>query len=104
MGKDGTGQQKASKGATEGNLVRFRGITVTEKKLGRERASGIAVCGDMSIKVDPRQPPKEYMDTVIHELLHVMPRSREWSEKEVCHAAGILTHFLWKLGYRRIQQ
>lgn len=51
------------------------------------------------IEIDPRQFPKEYMDTVIHETLHeIFPQK---SEAAIVKAANTLTNVLWKLQYRR---
>lgn len=50
--------------------------------------------------IDPRQPVEEYMDTCIHETLHILCPS--WSEAAVKHASEIISALLWKGGYRRI--
>ncbi|QDP52152.1 MAG: hypothetical protein Unbinned3138contig1002_30 [Prokaryotic dsDNA virus sp.] len=84
--------------------ARYRGYYLIEKKLGREKAFGEALYPEKTIFIDPRQNSKEMMDTIIHELFHVMPLSRGWSEEDVCKSAEIVTYFLWKQGYRRIQK
>jgi hypothetical protein len=98
------GEPKPPKIDSKVYSARFRGIYLIEKKLGREKAFGEAVYPEKTIYVDPRQKSKEYMDTLIHELLHVMPLSRGWSEEDVEKSAEIVTYFLWKQGYRRIQE
>ena len=56
--------------------------------------------GDHIIEIDPRQCPKEYMDTLIHEALHeLFPRLHE---KTVLHAGTSVADLLWRLGYRRV--
>jgi hypothetical protein len=75
---------------------------VIERKLGRERAVGQVTQGEGIIEVDPRQNPKEYMDTLIHEALHLL--EPDWSEKKVCAYARKISRLLWSLGYRRLQE
>ena len=78
-----------------------RGIKVTERKLGKHKAIGLAH-SDGLVEVDPRQEAKDYLDTLIHELLHVIDPSKEWDEKTVKKAARTITLFLWRAGFRRI--
>jgi hypothetical protein len=76
-------------------------IQIVERKLGRERAYGLA-WPDELIEVDPRQKPRDYLGTVIHEALHqVFP---EQSESEVTRGASTLTRLLWGIGYRRVKR
>ena len=63
-------------------------IKLSERKLGRERASGQArqECG--LIEIDPRQGEPARPDTLVHEVLHVMlPDFHENAAKVI--AAGI---------------
>lgn len=51
------------------------------------------------IEIDPRQCPKDYLDTLIHEAVHeIMPRKREGF---VLKTATSIANLLWRLGYRR---
>jgi len=76
-------------------------IQIVERKLGRERAYGLA-WPDELIEVDPRQKPRDYLGTVIHEALHqVFP---EKSESEVARGASTLTRLIWGIGYRRVKR
>lgn len=77
-------------------------ITVEERKLMRERALGQAWQGENLIEIDPRQPPKEYLDTLIHESLHII--FPELSERKVNTAARKLSALLWKEKYRKVKQ
>jgi hypothetical protein len=73
-------------------------VKVVERKLGRERAAGLA-WGDQTIEIDPRQAPRSYLGTAIHELLHqVFP---EKSETAIRRGTATMTGVLWQLGYRR---
>lgn len=54
------------------------------------------------IEIDPRQCPREYMDTLIHEALHeLLPKKKE---KSVLRAGTSIANLLWKLGYRRVRK
>jgi hypothetical protein len=56
---------------------------------------------DATILIDPRQSPRQYLDSIIHELLHWV--SPDWKEAKVKDAARLMTRELWKAGYRRTQ-
>ena len=54
------------------------------------------------IEIDPRQCPKDYMDTLIHEALHeLFPKKRE---KRILRAGTTIANLLWRLGYRRVKK
>lgn len=77
-----------------------RKLTVKERKLARELAVGLYWHGEALIEIDPRQPARRYLNTLIHELLHhVCP---EASENWVSRAAGTMAKVVWRQGYRRI--
>jgi len=77
-------------------------IKVIHRKLGKEKAYGLAYAEKKTIEIDPRQKPKTLLDTYIHEYLHV--RFPDWSESKVRKEARHLTSFLWKLKYRKINE
>ena len=79
-----------------------RAIRVTERKLGKHRAVGLAHVDDKLIEVDPRQNARDYLDTLVHELLHIIGPSKHWSEDTVKKVANIITLHLWRAGFRRI--
>ena len=72
---------------------------VVERKLGRENALGQMNYTDNIIDIDPRQDPKDYMNTLIHEKLHHLAPS--WSETKVEWWANRLAKFLWEQNYRK---
>jgi hypothetical protein len=73
---------------------------VIQRKLGREKADGL-YC-DNIIEIDPTLPPMRYLIVLIHEYLHhIQP---EWSEEKVDAEGEALGRFLWKQGYRKVQQ
>ena len=77
-------------------------IKVIDKKLGRQKAVGQAYSDARVIEIDPRQTSKNYLDTLIHELLHVY--NPEWSENKVSKTANEMTQIIWQKNYRRIKR
>ena len=65
-----------------------------ERKLGREKAMGLADFNSNSIEIDPRQNGKELIDTLLHERLHLL--FPDWSEKKVASTSKKLSAFLWR--------
>ena len=79
----------------------MKGIKVKYRKLGRERARGQAYA-DGLIEIDPRQGQKSTLNTLIHELLHLL--EPEWSETKVVRVSGTLTKFIWLGRFRRLEK
>lgn len=52
------------------------------------------------IAIDPDQSPKEYLDTLIHELYHVA--DPDASEEKVIKVANMLAENLWRHKFRRV--
>ena len=77
-------------------------IKVIDKKLGRQHAVGQAYADAKVIEIDPRQTSKNYLDTLIHELLHVY--NPDWSETKISKTATEMTQIIWKKNYRRIKR
>lgn len=77
-------------------------IEIKERKLGREKALGTADFETGAIEIDPRQSPKEWLSTLVHEAVHLaFPKIKE---EEVLKAERKITGILWKAGVRRIHQ
>jgi hypothetical protein len=77
-------------------------MKIVERKLGRERALGQARFDKNIIEIDPRQPAKEYLDTVLHEGLHLI--FPELAERKIASVSRKLTRLVWKQGFRKIQR
>ena len=77
-------------------------IKVVDKLLGRQKAVGQAYTDAKIIEVDPRQRSKAYLDTLIHEMLHVY--CPDWSETKVSKTANEMTDIIWNKNYRRIKR
>lgn len=76
-------------------------MKIIERKLGRERALGQAKFDRNLIEIDPRQPSREYLDTILHEGLHLI--FPNLPERKVAAVSRKLTRLVWKQGFRRIR-
>lgn len=75
-------------------------ITMRRRKLGKERAVGLAH-PDGLIEVDPRERGKDLLDTTLHEAIHVcLPNA---TEEHVEQMAGLLADLLWRDHWRRVE-
>lgn len=77
-----------------------RKVTVTERKLKRERVVGRVFLEDGLIEIEQRQKPKEWLSTLVHEALHVA--FPDMDEKPVAAAEKKIAAILWRAGVRRI--
>lgn len=56
---------------------------------------------DNRMEVDPRQTQIDYMDTVIHEAMHMLfPKVKE---SKILKSGTSIAILLWRLGYRRVR-
>ena len=75
-------------------------MRVVERKLGRERAWGQCWQHRGLVEIDPRQDSKSYLNTMLHEMLHLYFKpASEWT---VANVADRMSDALWRKGYRRI--
>lgn len=76
-------------------------VKIVDRKLGRQKAWGMCNFDTKLLEVDPRQDSKNYLDTMVHEMLHLyFPDEPEW---RITKVATRMTNELWKRKYRRIQ-
>ena len=73
-------------------------IKIIYKKLGRERAYGLA--DHESVHIDPRLKGKKHLEILIHECLHYLYPDK--TEEEVVADSIKLTKTLWHDGYRKV--
>jgi hypothetical protein len=79
-------------------VVRHRPVDDTDGCVGQCWPFGK---GTHELEIDPRQCPKDYLDTVIHEASHCLfPKKKE---KAILRAATSIANLLWRLGYRRVK-
>lgn len=67
---------------------------VVYRKLGKERAIGMAHIGDNLIEIDPRLTGKKHTEILCHEWVHL--QHPDWSETKVIQYSKKLTNFLWQ--------
>ncbi len=79
-----------------------KNIKVVERPLGREKALGLAWIGENKIEIDGRLKSKEYLDTLIHEMLHIY--NPTWPETRVAQVATEMANIIWNKNYRRIKR
>lgn len=74
---------------------------VIQRKLGRSKALGLADVDKKVIEIDPRQRPKQYLDTLIHEALHIA--FPDLSETQVKKKTKIIRDVIWNHQYRWVE-
>jgi len=74
---------------------------VIVRKLGKHGALGLADPERKTIEIDPRQRPKQYFDTILHEAIHIA--FPELSEAKTRKATKIIRDILWNHGYRLVK-
>ena len=77
-------------------------IQVIERPLGREKALGLAWIGENKIEIDGRLKSKQYLNVLIHEMLHIY--NPTWSETRVDQTATEMANIIWSENYRRIKR
>ena len=86
-------------------MIRKKLMKTVEKKLGRQRALGLAetdASGQNLIVVDPRQHSQERLDTLIHEALHhIRP---DWQEAYVARTSRKIARIIWRDRWRRVEK
>jgi predicted metallopeptidase len=73
---------------------------VIHRKLGKERSQGLAFQDKGIIHIDSRLNGIDHLDTLIHEILHII--QPKWGELRVEGNATEIARVLWEQGYRRI--
>jgi len=80
--------------------MKFR---VHNKLIFDEKDKNVGQCWPGSkkhiIEIDPRQCPKDYLDTLLHEALHELFPYKP--EKFIQKAGKSLANLLWRLKYRK---
>ena len=73
---------------------------VIHKKLGRNKAIGLAYKEDGIIHIDERLKGIEHLQTLIHEVAHI--QNPKWSEIKVEGHSAEIAKILWENNYRKI--
>lgn len=80
--------------------AKSRKAIVVERHLGREGAVGQAWKDDGLIEIDPRQAPKAWFMTLVHETLHIAFPGMD--EPDILRAERTVGEALWRAGVRRV--
>jgi hypothetical protein len=73
---------------------------IIHRKLGKEKAMGLAYTEEGEIHIDERLKGIDHLDTLVHEVYHCL--NPKFSEIKVQGHATELAKILWDNGYRRI--
>lgn len=74
---------------------------VITRKLGKERAWGLADSGNKTVELDSSLKGYRRLLYLIHEHLHVM--HPDWSETKVKKTASNHARYIWADGFRRVE-
>lgn len=75
-------------------------IKISYRKLGKEKAHGLAFKEDREIHIDPTLNSPDMLHTLIHEIIHI--QNPKWPEIKVEGHAKEMFELLWKEGYRKV--
>jgi diadenosine tetraphosphatase ApaH/serine/threonine PP2A family protein phosphatase len=75
---------------------------VVHRKLGKEKAWGLADTEKNTIEIDERLMGYRYLLICLHEHFHL--KHPDWSETKVRKESSKTARFLWNLGFRWVDQ
>lgn len=77
-------------------------MKVIHRKLGKEKADGLAHIDSNTIEIDERLKGRYHLEITIHEALHILyPKD---SETAIIRKSKRLTKVLWEMGYRKVEK
>ena len=74
---------------------------VVHRKLGKERAYGIAYTEENTMEIDERLRGYRYMLYLLHEHFHL--KHPDWSETKVIKESRKTARFMWQMGFRYVE-
>lgn len=74
---------------------------IIHRKLGKERAWGMAHDEDNLIEIDERIKGYRYLLYLLHEHFHL--KHPDWSETKVIKESSKTARFLWECGFRWVE-
>lgn len=77
----------------------MKAIKVSHRKLGQEKAWGLAHIGFEAIELDISLKGRRHLLYLIHEMLHII--HPDWSENRVVLTSRKMTKVIWDQKYRR---
>lgn len=76
-------------------------MKVISRKLGKEKADGLAHLDTGVIEIDARLKGRYRLEVTLHEALHILYPTD--SETTIIRKSKRLTKVLWEQGYRRVE-
>lgn len=77
-------------------------MKVIHRKLGKEKADGLAHIDTGTIEIDARLKGRYRLEITIHEALHILYPTD--SETAIIRKSKRLCSVLWKEGYRKVEK
>lgn len=74
--------------------------TIVHRKLGKERALGLAYTDENRMEIDSRLKGYRYLLYMLHEHFHL--KHPDWSETKVRKESSKTAMFLWEAGFRKV--
>lgn len=74
--------------------------SITNRKLGRYKAVGLAYTDTGEIHIDERLKGYEHLYVLIHEILHI--QNPKWSEAKIIGHSTEIAKILFENNYRKI--
>ncbi|MFZ9472489.1 MAG: hypothetical protein ACO26H_02195 [Sediminibacterium sp.] len=75
---------------------------VREKDLTKDKVWGWANQEDFEVEIEKNQPAKEYLNTLVHEMLHcLLP---DLNESQISRMANIMADEIWRKRFRRLSK
>lgn len=82
--------------------VKVKKPRIINKHIKEKNVLGYAYQDDFEIEIHPEQDSREYLNTLIHEMLHCfLPDVSEYS---ITRLANIMTEKIWRRRYRRMEK
>jgi len=75
---------------------------VVHRKLGKEKAWGLADSDKNTIEIDERLTGYRYLLYLLHEHFHI--KHPDWSETKIRKESSKTARFLWNMGFRWVDQ
>lgn len=77
-------------------------MKINYRKLGKERADGLAHIDSNTIEVDARLQGRYKLEITLHEALHILYPLE--SETNIVKKSKKLANLLWKENYRKVEK
>lgn len=83
-------------------MIKEEEITIKFKKLGKNKALGLAFKEEKIIYLDPKLKGKDFINVLTHELCHLL--FPYLIEEEIDNAANVISNILHKYGVVKQEQ